>query len=176
MQGHEEANIICLFNRHLIDSSDFCWRHSDFWDQREVLNLTRRSRWWARWRRHFLVWKRSNQGAQRERGGRLRRDVARRRAEPCTVFIASYLILFLELKTPAAVSRCYAGLQKFIRRALQAGYSCQKHTVFQRKRSWCPVATNAQPVSINLMLILLESEELSTCKHSLPRSSKMQQA
>lgn len=77
---------------------------------------------------------------------------------------ASYLTLLLRRKTPTASSRCDVGLQKFIKSALQAGYSRQK------ERAWCAVATNAQPVSLMSDLkifILMKNPELKTCKHSL---------
>lgn len=45
----------------------------------------------------------------------------------------SYLIVLLKRKTPAASSRCDVGLKKFIKSALQAGYSSQKHTVCEEK-------------------------------------------
>lgn len=181
MPGHEEAilsacftdrrSVIAKFNETARISAavslTFGTRDSDV--------LSWRSRWWARWRRHFLSGK-DQINEQTEKSGRLRGCGEEEGGAMHNLYCfsrTSYLILLLRRKTPAALSRCNAGLQKFIKSALQAGYSSHKHSVWE-KRSWCHIATNAQPVSLNLKMLIwiMESQELSTCRHSLQRRSK----
>lgn len=144
--GHEETilsacfidtiSFIATFNKSALISAHFSLtfgtRNSDV--------LSRQVEMRSSMETSLSVWKRSNQDADREE-----RQVERMwrggGAEPGAVCITLAELLtspsFGGEKKPTASSRCEVGLQKFIRTALQAGYSRHKLTFCEAESLVC---------------------------------------